>query len=84
MFTYYSNLSNYASLYRCCTAAAPCKDRGTVITFGSDVPFAKQVQHDETESQRHGDPALRLRLVKTGSQSSPSVLTFPLSIKSSG
>ena len=41
------NLSNYASFYRCCTAAAPCKDRVTVITFGSDVPFVKQVQHDE-------------------------------------
>ena len=34
--------TNYASLYRCCTAAAPCKDRVTVITFGSDVPFVKQ------------------------------------------
>ena len=30
------------TIYRCRTAAAPCKDRVTVITFGSDVPFVKQ------------------------------------------
>ena len=30
------------TIYRCRTAATPCKDRVTVITFGSDVPFVKQ------------------------------------------
>ena len=28
------------------TTAAPCKDRVTAITFGSDVPFVKQVRND--------------------------------------
>ena len=28
--------------------AAPCKDRVTAITFGSDVPFVKQVHNDNT------------------------------------
>ena len=46
LFQGLTDLWFYARTVRCCTAAAPSKDRVTAITFGSAVPFVKRVQHD--------------------------------------